>query len=260
MIKWIGLLLTHSLYQCKGGIKYNWERKAEYPFHQGSFGATMSRNRYFEIMRCLHFTDTLEEVNTSDKFYKIRMFFDCMNKTFDAAYELGCDCSFDEGTIASRLRFMPAKQFNPMKPKKWGVKLFMLCCSRTGFCTHFELYMGKNEYKKDSVAGPDSLYRNVLHLRHTRRVIYCDRYYSSVTLFYNLLAVGLYACGTVQTRRIGFSKEIQIQKNKKIERGTVHLAHSKNGNHVVDQISCKDAKPVNMLSTGIGVIHVTVEH
>jgi hypothetical protein len=54
LIRCIGSLLAHSLYPCKGGIKYNWERKAEYPFHQGSFGATMSRNRYFEIMRCLH--------------------------------------------------------------------------------------------------------------------------------------------------------------------------------------------------------------
>jgi hypothetical protein len=259
LIRCIGLLLAHSLYPCKGGIKYNWERKAEYPFHQGSFGATMSRNRYFEIMRCLHFTDTVEEVDSPDKFYKIRMFFECMNKTFDAAYELGRDCSFDEGTIASRSRFMPAKQFNPNKPKKWGVKLFMLCCSRTGFCTRFEPYMGKIGNKSDNVAGPDSLYRNVLHLAHTGRIIYCDRYYSSVTLFYNLLSIGLYACGTVQTRRIGFSKEIQICKNEQVQRGTMRLAHSKHGNHVVDQISWKDSKPVNMISTGIGVTHVTVQ-
>ena len=45
---------------------------------------------------------------------------------------IGRHCSFDEGTIGSTSRYMPCKQFNPNKPKKWGIKVFMLCCAENG--------------------------------------------------------------------------------------------------------------------------------
>ncbi|DAZ96920.1 TPA: hypothetical protein N0F65_012023 [Lagenidium giganteum] len=30
-----------------------------------------------------------------------------------------------------------------MKPHKWGIKLFMVCCAASGYCFKFEVYKGK---------------------------------------------------------------------------------------------------------------------
>ena len=146
----------------------------------------LSRDRYKEINRCLHFVDNTTIRDSSDKFIKVSPIVKTLNRTFHSVFELGRHVAYDEATVASLSRYMPCKVYNNMKPHKWGVKLHMVNCSSTGFCTRFEIYKGKldangnlNEYK----SGPESLLRNVKHLSGTGRIIYCDRY--MVTFIYS---------------------------------------------------------------------------
>ncbi len=138
----------------------------------------MSRNRYSEIARCLHFADN--EYLTEDRFYKVNVFVDTLNRSFASVYSLGRNISFDEGTIKATGRRVPAKMYNPMKPHKWGIKLFMTCCASTGFCRKFEVYKGKVDRNgNESLAtGPIALYRNMQEFANTNRVVFCDRFYT----------------------------------------------------------------------------------
>ena len=43
--------------------------------------------------------------------------------------------SFDEATFVTISTFCPGKMFNPLKPAKWGVKVFSFNCTFTGFVT-----------------------------------------------------------------------------------------------------------------------------
>lgn len=114
-----------------------------------------------------------------------------------------------------------------MKPTKWGVKLFMLCCASTSYCIRFEIFTGKARADSNAIsafgvegiketlgAGLNTVLLNTKLLwnplkpdgqreNKSFRVIYMDRFFTSITLFLALLTVGIYACGTVLTNRKG---------------------------------------------------------
>ncbi|CAG5049952.1 unnamed protein product [Parnassius apollo] len=70
------------------------------------FGQQMSRNRYFLIMRCLHFSTETEIVN-DDPLYKIRSVVDYFNQKMNTCYYPGKELSLDESMVLwrGRLRF-----------------------------------------------------------------------------------------------------------------------------------------------------------
>ena len=154
-----------------------------------------------------------------------RFVIDKINEAFKSAFRLGCDISFDEATMASKCAFLPGKVYNPLKPHKFGLKLFMTCCAQTGFCYKFEIYQGKDHYKEDSMSdntgslrcddtrtGPAALLRAMVEFSGSHRTVYCDRFYTSVKLFLALGRMGLNACGTIMTNRKGFTDLVIMPK------------------------------------------------
>ncbi|KAH9191915.1 hypothetical protein AeNC1_006103, partial [Aphanomyces euteiches] len=110
-LKFLGLVIAHS--SC------TWS----------TYGAYMSRNRFAEISQYMHFADNTKQPPRGDKFYKIRPIIDQINETFQSSYVHGAHLAFDEGIWSTKSKYCPAKQFNPNKPHKWGLKVFMLCCA-----------------------------------------------------------------------------------------------------------------------------------
>jgi hypothetical protein len=217
LIHWHGLAIIHAIHPWKTGIRKNWRRVVDAPMQPGTFGRYMARDRFIAISSYLHFVNPqLQPIG--DKMFKLRPVIDHLNHVFGSAVELGAQCSFDEGKIASKSKYLPAKTYDPMKPKKWGLKLFMLCCARTSFCTKFEVY-GNDK------AGPEALLRNVRHLEGSKRVIYCDRYYTSIALFASLLSLGIYAVGTCMRTRQGFPNSVKMDEDDSIVRGTIYQAY-----------------------------------
>ena len=102
-----------------------------------------------------------------------------INSSFRNAYELGTHIAFDEATIKALGKRVPAKMYNPMKPHKWGIKLFMTCCGSTGYCYKFEPYKGKYDSEgvinTNNTTGPKALIRNMKEFAYSKRFVYCDR-------------------------------------------------------------------------------------
>ena len=192
---------------------------------------------------------------TTDNFFKVNPLIQTFNATFRSAYELGRHIAFDEATIKATGKRVPGKMFNPMKPHKWGIKLFMTCCGDSGYCYKFEVYKGKKSaHSKEAnmSTGPAAIIRNMKEFAHTKRIVYCDRFYTSISCFIQLLFLGIYACGTILVNRKGFSPYLKMEKSSNIKRGTLRQGTCKIGDlGTICGIAWCDTKPVHMISTGI---------
>ena len=103
----------------------------------------ISRDRYMEIQRYLHFADntTLEPPGSPayNKLGKVQTVLDTLNIRFQEAYNLHRDISVDE-PFKGRSTL---KQYLPNKPVKRGIKVWMLADAKTGYLTNFEVYTDK---------------------------------------------------------------------------------------------------------------------
>ena len=53
------------------------------------------------------------------------------------------------------------------------------------------------------------------HLKHKNHFIYCDNFFTSPSLFKELLEKGTYACGTVWQNSKGFPSDLKVYRKGK---------------------------------------------
>ena len=136
------------------------------------------------------------------------------------------------------------KQYMPMKPVKWGFKVWVRADAITGYFCDLEVYVGKPSDGTTTEVGLGGRVVMQLsqHLRGGHYQLYCDNYFTSCHLLDTLQTHGLYACGTTRKTRVGFPHTL---KQVSLERGEHRFCQR--GNLVASV--WMDKKPVNMLST-----------
>ena len=194
-----------------------------------------------------------------DRHYRLRFVIKKLNQSFRACYEIGKYISFDEATFACVSKYLPARVFNPMKPHRYGLKVFMTCCGITGYCYGFDIYQGASTKTDASAAdkksGPQALYRAMKEFQGTWRIVICDRFYTSVVVFLQLLKIGLFAIGTIMPDRKGFPSFCTIGKDRQriVSRGYLSMCSASvprtPGTFLA--MGWMDSKPVHLLSTGM---------
>jgi len=94
------------------------------------YGAVIRWDRYFYILRYLHFTDNRNESGRRDENFdrpwKIRDLFEFLNAIFSKFYNPSENLAIDE-VIVSFKGTVIFKQYIPKKRKKFGIKIFKLC-------------------------------------------------------------------------------------------------------------------------------------
>ena len=119
--------------------------------------------------------------------------------------------SIDEGCCPwkGHLRF---RQYNSSKPNKFHIKLFQVCDPKIGYILHFKIYTGAEScHRKDATANSLATVttKTVLTLCLDSDIldkgphIYCDNWYTSVSLLDELFSRGTLACGTARARKFG---------------------------------------------------------
>ena len=146
-----------------------------------------------------------------------------------------------------------------MKPHRYGLKVFMTCCGITGYCYGFDIYQGASTKTDASAAdkksGPQALYRAMKEFQDTWRIVICDRFYTSVVVFLQLLKIGLFAIGTIMPDRKGFPSFCTIGKDRQriVSRGYLSMCSASvprtPGTFLA--MGWMDSKPVHLLSTGM---------
>ncbi len=101
----------------------------------------MSRDRFDEILRYLHFNDN-QNLNTNDKLTKIRSLMNHLNDKCMQAYPMDQHLDFDVAMIEYYGRH-GCKQCIRNKPVRFGFKAWCIN-SRLGYLTVFDIYQGSS--------------------------------------------------------------------------------------------------------------------
>ena len=163
-----------------------------------------------DILGNLHLVDNAEGEASDDRLYKLRVFINMLKRNFDK-YSPEENLAIDEGTcpFKGRVKF---RVYNPAKPNKWGIKLYQVCESSSGYCIGFDIYDGtegcavfSETVGIDETAGQTTrlvvgLLARCGLLGKGHRV-FLDNYYTSPQLADELDSLDTYICGTVRKNR-----------------------------------------------------------
>ncbi|XP_033100412.1 piggyBac transposable element-derived protein 4-like [Anneissia japonica] len=156
------------------------------------FGKVMSRNCFEIILTYFHFKDNSQRPpNCNDRLFKVRPILDHLLSRFRELYIPGQNISIDEGMLSwcGRLGF---RVYNKDKPKKYGIKSYVLTDSATSYCWQLKTYCGVGATFEETILGLLGNHTNKGH------VLFMDNLYNSVRLSKRLLELGTYVCGTIR--------------------------------------------------------------
>ena len=207
----------------------------------------MPQTRFLKLTQYLHLRDNTNQPQRGqpnfDPLYKIRPVIDMLPASYQQEYRPRRELSVDEGVVGFKGR-LSFRQYMPAKPTKWGIKVWMLCESSSGYCLNFQVYTGRVE----GPAAPHGLgYRVVMDMMEPyldkNHHVYFDRFFTSVKLMEDLEEAGTYACATVMLNRRGLPTDARRLKLR--ERGANYFRQKDN---VVLSV-WKDKRQVSALST-----------
>ena len=183
---------------------------------------TMSKNRYLEIKRYLHFANN-HALIPGDKMSKVAPLYNMLNSNlvqFGVFHEV---LSIYESMVPYFGRHS-AKMFIKEKPIRWGYKIWSLCAN-DGYPYHLVIYQGKEENSVNLPLGTRVVNKMIgivsSNSKVSRHCLYFDNFFTSYDLLRQLSDDGVRATGTIrETRTGGASKELPETKiMKKRERG-----------------------------------------
>lgn len=215
------------------------------------FKTIFTRRRFFQIFWALHLeTITSDNQMMRTRTQRVSNYLDFLNKKFMEHYIPGENLSIDESTVAfkGKISFLA---YNPKKPTKWGLRVYVLADSESSYIYSFVPYYGK--ITTDNLIRPDlpftsrivlELYKNLQNSIPEAKGyhIFTDRFYTSPTLAEELLKVGCFLTGTIMTNRKGLPATI---KKPKLVVGQ-KIAYRRNKCLV---LGWRDKRVVTMLST-----------
>ena len=215
------------------------------PFH----GQFMTKDRFLNILSNLHLVDNRDA--DGDRLYKVRPFINMLKENFPL-YEPEQNLAIAEGTCPFKGRVI-FRVYNPAKPNKWGIKLYQVCESSSGYCVGFDVYDGTNGcavYSQLVGTSEDATQTTKIVVGLMARFgllgkghnLFCDNYYMSPELADELDTHLTYICGTVRINR----KEMpRVFSGLKLKAGDAIFR--RRGNLLA--IKYKDKRDVHMLTT-----------
>ena len=228
LYQFLGLLLYTSLVSLSS-IQDYWKRNhlMSVPFPQ----TVMTRDRFRSLMWNIHLSDPDEdEINDQkkgtpeyDKLFRVKPLMDDIRIACQAHYHPRKEVAVDERMVATRAK-TGMTQYLKDKPTKWGIKLFVLAESRSGYTLNFNVYKGKSHTASVHGLAYDAV-MNLIQPSHlgTGYHIYMDNFYTSPKLFLRLASMKFGACGTYRDKMTvkGCPRDRANALNPQSKRGTV---------------------------------------
>ena len=115
-----------------------WSKESFGCISPDTFGRYMSRNRFNLIKKYFYVNHATEEDfdqngKLLNPWHKLRPFIVTVQENLLRNWNIGQFNSIDEGKIAYHGCCCPVLTFDRAKPIKWGMKVFMASCARTGY-------------------------------------------------------------------------------------------------------------------------------
>ena len=188
----------------------------------------MTRNRYMEIKKYIHFSDNSELLSIPseerDKLFKIRPLLEKLNQNFLKFGVFSKFLSIDEQMV----RYFGhhyLKQFIRAKPIRFGFKQWAICCSETGYCYRMDVYEGKSttNTKETGVTGLGaSVVAKMVSIldQPEQHEIFFDSFFTGFSLMKYLNDINVRATGTCRFDRMNKCPLTKDKEMKKKSRGT----------------------------------------
>ncbi len=194
-------------------IEDYWKKNPVY--HYAPIADRISRERFREISRYLHFTDNATLAPRAspeyDRLGKIRPVLEYLELRFSEVFTPGKDLAVDEAMIKFQGR-SSMKQYMPKKPTKRGIKVWVLADSDNGYFCRLQVYTGKKGNTTENNLGSRVVKDLTFDFRNKWHHIFFDNYFNSKQLLCDLEAVGLYGCGTARKDRKLFPTNLKTAK------------------------------------------------
>ena len=191
-----------------------------------------SWTRWQQLKRYFKVSNPQDDLmNKEDKLHRIRELWDDFMSRCRANYWPTREIGLDEAIkrFKGRCSF---KQYIKNKPVRWGLKLFCVCCSATGYLWNAAWYLGKMDESEAKQAETSATHRAVIQilspLAHKNHILHMDNFYTSIPLLNQLLQMGIMGCGTIRANRKGLCPEVCMKKSEesqlKKNPGTIRYA------------------------------------
>ena len=175
------------------------------------FRAVMNRDRFQLLCKFIHFADNTQLPGVDEqqfKLFKLQPLINHFTKVFQRYYQPKQDISIDESMIGYKEKTPHLRQYMPNKHhSRFGIKLWCLCESDSGYTCHFEVYKGAADPRDGGAEGMTfNLCVRLLREANLLRLGYhlgLDNYFSSPKLFFHLFDKQTTATGTVRSNRKG---------------------------------------------------------
>lgn len=180
------------------------------PFYR----CAISKNRMRKFMQNV----TLDEKQTrqarqkEDKLAAVREIWDQFALGLRKYYVPSSSLTVDEQLYGFR-GYVPGRCYMPMKPSKYGIKIFWLCDAKNGFALEPFLYSGKEEGRSVGLAE-HVVMKLVSFYSHSWRNIFMDRFFTSYALCKNLLNNGLTMTGTMISSRRDVPQQMRVVRGR----------------------------------------------
>ena len=223
--------------------------KTDEVFYYSPVAGRITRDRFFDLSRYLHFVDNTQLPRRTDPNYhrlqKVKPIIDAVMNTCLSLYNPSANLSIDEAMIAFKGR-SAIKQYMPKKPTKRGIKVWVRSDSLNGYVSQFDIYTGKDGSRTEVGLGGNvvkKLTRSIIGRNHR---LFMDNFFSSVPLFLDLMKEQIYACGTLRSDRKYLPADLKAVAKKGLRsRGDFEFRQDEE----LVMIVWQDTKPVYMLST-----------
>uniref|UniRef100_A0A3Q1ECD4 PiggyBac transposable element-derived protein domain-containing protein n=1 Tax=Acanthochromis polyacanthus TaxID=80966 RepID=A0A3Q1ECD4_9TELE len=225
LYKFFGLLFYMSLVSlCR--IQDYWRQN--HIFYVPFPAKVMPRDRFQTILWNIYLSDLEEDEQNDkkgtpghDKLARVRPLYEAIRCACQAYYHPKRELAVDERMVAAKAK-TGMKQYMKVKPNKWGIKLFVLAESSSGYTIQFDIHTGKT----GAIRHHGLAYDVVMNLIQKSSLgtgyhIYMDNFYTSPRLFKDLTSMKFGACGTYREGRKGFPRVRENDFTRDSERGSV---------------------------------------
>lgn len=212
-----------------------WSAEYQQPFVASAF----LRWRFEQLLRYFHVAPPPNDAAAADPLSRVRPLIQSLQHSFPRQYTPSRFLTLDEAMVAFKGR-SPIKQYIPMKPHKWGYKIY--CLASDDYLLHFEVYEGKEERPSPLGATADTALRMTTQYQHQHHVLFTDSWFTSPTLLDALRQKGIRCCGSVRRNRRGMPL-IADDDIKSLSQG--EWLHCQHGDTSMDV--WKDQKPLWLL-------------
>ena len=169
----------------------------------------LKRDRFKMILGFFHLNNNTRYIPANnvghDPIFKLRPLFDSLKANFQAVYIPGENICIDEAMCPWRGR-VAFRVYIRNKPVKWGIKLYELCESESGYVFNLEVYCRYPDLSN----APSAVVKRLLDpLKGEGRSLYMDNYYMCPVLASELILENTNCIGTTRSNRVDFPRELR---------------------------------------------------